>query len=106
MFNFEGFVHNVNGENMGIVMDENWLAYSNLSRFNIQRYISQKDGSDVVTGFKKVNPLRIRPGTPRAGVRLHLTHSKVGVSFSLLEPYQTGPVNSNNFSIRGIRGRC
>jgi hypothetical protein len=87
--------------NKNIVLDENWLTYSNLSRFNIQRYVSLKDGSDSVTGFKKVDPWFIRPGTPQVSVRLQLTNSKVGVSLSLLEPYQTEPLNTNRFSIRG-----
>ena len=46
--------------NKNIVLDEDWLTYSYLSRFNIQRYVSLKDGSDSVTGFKKVDPWSIR----------------------------------------------
>ena len=83
--------------NKNIDVDEDWLTYSYLSRFNIQRYVSLKDGSDSVTGFKKVDPWSIR----HVRVRLQLTNSKVGVSLSLLEPYQTEPLNTNRFSIRG-----
>ena len=83
--------------NKNIDVDEDWLTYSYLSRFNIQRYVSLKDGSDSVTGFKKVVPWSIR----QVRVRLQLTNSKVGVSLSLLEPYQTEPLNTNRFSIRG-----
>ena len=83
--------------NKNIVVDEDWLTYSNLSRFNIQRYVSLKDGSDSITGFKKVDPWSIR----QVRVRLQLTNSKVGVSLSLVEPYQTEPLNTNRFSIRG-----